>query len=66
MNVEVELSKSYTKKEIQTFLQFSDVQLQRAMDAGLVKFDNNKMYGLFFFQFLKNNHKKLEIIHDGL
>jgi hypothetical protein len=63
MLVDIELSKRYSKSEIQNLLEYSDKQFTIAIERQYIKFEGNTMFGLFFFQFLRQNHKKLEELH---
>jgi hypothetical protein len=58
----IEPQKKYNKKEIMELLEYNSKQLQEAITKKLLVFTDETMYGVYFFQFLKNNSKQLEII----
>ena len=62
--MDVDFSKKYSKQDIKDFLDYDDKQLKIAEERKYLNFEGNSMYGIYFFQFLKNSVKKLEEIHD--
>ena len=62
--IDIEPTKSYSKADIKKLLDFTDKQLKIAEEQKLIIFSNNSIYGVYFFQFLKNNYKQLEAIHE--
>jgi len=60
----IEPERKYTRKEIMAFLEYNKEQLTDAENRKFIVFTGEYMYGVYFFQFLKNNCKQLEIIHD--
>lgn len=64
-NVIIIPEKKYSKKEISDILQYNSKQLEAAEKQKLIVFQDNTIYGVYFFQFLRNNHIKLEEIHNA-
>lgn len=58
----IEPNKRYSKKEIMIFLQYDNKQLEVAENEKLISFSDGYIYGVYFFQFLRNNHLELEKI----
>lgn len=62
-SIHVDSAKAYSKEDIKRLLQMNDAQLKKAEDEKLLIFSQNKtMYGVYFFQFLVRNCKRLEDI----
>lgn len=55
----------YTRDKIKEFIEFNDKQLNLAEDEDLLVFFGPTMYGVYFFQFLKNYHDKFDQIRAG-
>lgn len=62
--INIEPFKKYTRKDIQTLLEFTDAQLKAAEQKKLIVMFDGTMYGISFFQFLKQNHLELEKIKN--
>lgn len=64
--LEIDLTKLYNRNDILFLLDFTPEKLVLAEKRGLIKFPPNTsgMYGIFFFQCLKQNYKKFEEIHE--
>jgi hypothetical protein len=58
--IHIEPFKKYTKKEIMAFLEYNEAQLKLAEQQRLVVFFDGCMYGVYLFQFLRDNYKRLE------
>jgi hypothetical protein len=63
--IQIEPFKKYTKKEIMAFLEFNDAQLKLAEQHKLVVFFDGCMYGVYLFQFLIDNYKRLEDLRNS-
>ena len=58
--IHIEPFKKYNKKEIMSFLEFNEAQLKLAEQRKLIVFFDGFMYGVYIFQFIRDNHKRLE------
>lgn len=61
----IDPQKKYTRSEVKTFLEFEEDQLKLAEKNNLIHFFGSTIYGVYLFQFLKTNYKKLEEIKQG-
>ena len=52
--------KKYSKKEIMALLSFNEAQLKAAEQKKWLVFFDGNMYGIYFFQFLRDYSKQLE------
>ena len=64
-NITIDPQKKYTRSEVKTFLEFEEDQLKLAEKNNLINFFGSTIYGIYLFQFLKTNYKKLEEIKQG-
>lgn len=60
--INIEPFKKYSRKEVQQLLEFDDAQLKIAEQKKLIIMFDGSVYGISFFQFLKQNHLELENI----
>ncbi len=64
-NILLDPQGKYTRSQIKEFVQLNDKQLSLAEDEDLLVFFGSTMYGIYFFQFLKNYHDKFDEIRAG-
>lgn len=64
--INIEPFKKYSRKEIQILLDFTDIQLKTAEQKKFIILFDNTLYGIAFFQFLKQNHLELEKIKNKI
>jgi hypothetical protein len=64
-DITIDPQRKYTRNEVKTFLEFEEDQLKLAEKNNLISFFGATIYGIYFFQFLKTNYKKLEEIKQG-
>lgn len=62
--IEIEISKRYTRNEVALLLELTDIKLKKAEEIGLIKFDQGGLYGLYLFQYLRQNVHKLEQVQQ--
>jgi hypothetical protein len=60
--IQIEPLKKYNKKEIMAFLEFNEAQLKLAEQQKLIVFFDGFMYGVYLFQFLRDNCMRLEAL----
>jgi hypothetical protein len=59
-NIEIEPFRRYSRKEVMAFLQLDGEQMKLAEQQRLIVFFQDYMYGIYLYQFMRDNCKRLE------